>query len=323
MLLNPQGSRLFYRDRDDGLVTCSVPNSPRHGLGKPRRFEVPSGGTFVGAGRHGRNVVCLATTDGQVFLRSTQPLRRGAASEHSIGWRGAPGGSLWPLLLFPGELEVAFVDGERSLWILDLMNGRSRIVASGVRAVSPLAEGGGLVAVERYVTPELEERGAVLLVTRSDVKPLYVHTTVWRQAFLRVLSTSPFCWAVAGEEPQGNFRIVSHTAERQPHPVRFPDTSTKPTVLSLTLSGCPVVGCDWTGIGAFNLGVYMLNHDGTELFVIGRGRSRSLVNAASGISRVALATNRGLAAYTTRDGELGFVERSGKTRWRGRMDGSV
>ena len=147
------------------------------------------------------------------------------------------------------------------------------------------------------------------------------------RAFLRVAASDPRRWVLAFQEDDGPMRIQTRSLYgARSHDV--PTIAAMPTAVGdaevrlHAPSDSQIVGVDHAGEGQAALGLYALGDEGRELYVVGRGRSRTLVRCASGIVQLAVAARRGLLAYVSGDGELGFVERSGDVRWRGRMDGA-
>jgi hypothetical protein len=107
-----------------------------------------------------------------------------------------------------------------------------------------------------------------------------------------------------------------------PGPGQFRSSLARHRLTLRPFSGTRVVGVDATGKLGSNLGLYLLGADDTELSVVGRGRNRTLIRTSSRITRVAIATNVGLVAYVTESAELGFVERSGRRRYSGMLEGT-
>jgi len=197
------------------------------------------------------------------------------------------------------------------------------LVAEGVRAVAPFKHG-GLVAVDRFRDDHGDATSVLLAVKHAHAARMFYPKGNWGSAFLRVLSSDPMTWAVAYEEAPGLFRIEARGARQfGTGQQNASNTELARTVTLNVPTGCRVVGVDWAGTGSAALGLYFLGDDDKHLFVAGRGRSRTLVMASAKITRVAVTTgSHGLVAYSTADGEVGFVERSGKVRWKGRLEDS-
>ncbi len=323
LLLNPQGSRVFYGNADGQLLSLAVPSSPRHTIGAPRKYAAPSGTTLIGVGQTAKKLVLIGVEPGTVAMRTTQPLRRGAGCDYSTSalTLGEPR-ELWPVFVYPGHLAATFVAGDRSLWHVNFDTGAARSLADGVRAVAPLQEGGGLVVVDH----EHETVSAGLFeVRRFEMRPVLLAHRPMSRAFLRLSARDPRRWVLARQETQGPFLIrtqaLNGSGAQQVSTTEESPTGASDTEVRLHApSDSQIVGVDLAGEGQSALGLYAVGDAGRELFVVGRGRSRTLVRCASGIVQLAIATRRGLVAYVSGDGELGFVERSGKLRWRGRMD---
>jgi len=313
LLLNPQGSKLFYRNDAGDLIRLHVPNSPRDRVPQAHTHRVLPGTVAAGIGGHGRKLVYLAVGEGHVVMRSTFRLTPHAGSEIGCFVPIAAGGELWPLAFFRGELRAAFVASDRSLWRVDFANGTSKLVAEGVHAVALARGGNALVAVDRAREGDHVGKPAVLEVNAFGTRCLFCPEEPWQRAMLRISHPALAYWALGGahaEEPQRweirVFRSLVAGASRKPQMIRLNAPE-----------GCQVVGLDVTGDSNLDLGLYMLDAERKELFVVGRSRSKTLVSSSSRIERVAVATTAGVVAYTTVDKEIGFVERSGRVRWRG------
>jgi hypothetical protein len=116
---------------------------------------------------------------------------------------------------------------------------------------------------------------------------------------------------VASIQSSGAVRIDTFVPEPETRLVR-----------SLTFhppSGTRVVGAGFMGSGDTNPGLYLIDDDARVVSVVGRSTSRDLVRASARIRELAIATGTGRLAYVTQADELAFVERTGKTLWRGTL----
>lgn len=314
LVMNPQGSRLFYRDDSGALVSMTVPATRRLTTMKRVVFALPPNATeYIGVGRAAKKVIALAVAPGSLGLASSEPLERGGERLQSCNWPGAvSGGPLRPLITFPGTFQVVFADASNLLWRADFKKDHVELLARGVKEIVPFKEGGGLVAVDDDSQATKLPR-SVLHVTHNIAKPVYETERAWGRVYLRLDAEQP-SYVLGVEVAPASFRIEWHRVGA----LEVDDARVRSINLSV-LPGCRVVGIDRIG-GSAALGLYCLAGDDHQLIVTARTRSQDLLTTQAKIERVALAPSRGLLAYTTEDGELGFVERSGRILWRGRME---
>jgi hypothetical protein len=304
------------RAADGALVGFAVPNSPRHGLGSPRRYPAPRGLPVIGVVRHARKLAWLGAAENRAVLQATEPLRRDGLPvlECDVPFSGeAP--QLWPLVVYPGQSIAMCVAPDRSLWQIDFDKRVSERLAEDVVAVAPLRQGGALLAVERHGSAPVATRGSIVRLERV---PRLVPTPLCFESFahvlLRVLPASPSVWVIAHEVAPGTYQIERYIPDAPPDE----RTGGAPHILHAP-PRASVVGVDAVGEQGADVGLYVLDDARRELSAIGRGRSRVLLTTSSEIDELSIATSAGRLAYTTKGGELGFVERSGKVLWRGEL----
>ncbi len=307
MLLSATGSRLFVRTTSGDLLAMSVPNSPRNPP-TTRTYSAPAGVAVLGAAKQARRTTWLRFRPGTAILESSKPLRRGLPPvlECPVPILEAPS-NLSPLMGGGGP-RVVFVAGE-DLFRVDFDEQSSDPIAQGVAATASLPDGGGLVAVRRYAKADFKPAVVRIFHSGQDVPtplPYQGSATV----FLRVCSVKPERFVVAEELSPGSFQITRHLQEH-------PDAAQPAPVVLHAPAGTTVIGVDAVGRELAELGLYLMEADQQQISLIGRSHHRELVRTSSPIESVTLATHRGLLAYYTESGELGFVERSGKMLWRG------
>lgn len=138
LLFDSAGTRLFARSERWGVMTYSVPNSPRAGTGKPKKYHTRSWQTVTAVGRVGRAIALISGQDHFVRLEfcrqgtSKLPAGNYAGYNQNIFFKPAADdtAALMPCFSFPwGYEEVAVLDADGSLFRLVKLKGEQKVVA--------------------------------------------------------------------------------------------------------------------------------------------------------------------------------------------------
>jgi len=299
LVLNPSGSRLYYRNEREQLVALAVPNSATAHAGTARTYQSDNSGAIIGVTGSSGTQHWLCARGSTVTLRSNrkEPVLV-AECQTPIGEGPA---ALWPLIWFATRT-AAFVAPDGSLWRADFNTKRAQIIARGVRAMLTGASS-PLVAVDSLVSDGDESpRPCVVAIDTLNERVLVRGNCAWRSVFFAPALEG---WMFGVEEESGELRIQARKSRELYMARPLEDAVLHP------LRGLTGIGRDSTGT---DLGFVALDETRRRISLFTRREEQRLFTASSAISEVARASQSGAFAFVTVEGELGVVDRDGKHR---------
>lgn len=313
LILNPQASRLYYRDARGDLISQPIPNSPRAPAGNSRRYPGSAQHAIASVTGRGKKTVWLSHARGSLALGFADN------SEHGrpLSCHGPlldPPRALTPFAWFPGERMAVFEASDRSLWRADFRTQTARAIAEGVQGWL-LQRDHYLVAVDRWLERNDSGGGRVL-----ELKPFWASSFTeralpWHEAKLAAgYDQAQSC--TLGVSDRGIWQLQEWTwASGTPSMKRL--TSIQPAASDVVL-----------GIEAFSEqrarpGLWVLDDQRREVRIVSSDASQhSVVTAGAAIEEVALASMASVLAFTTAQRELFVVDARGTVLHRGSMASS-
>jgi hypothetical protein len=314
LLLNPQGSRLFYRDQSGALVSQPVPNSARAKPGKRRSFAPPPGSTIVGADGRGKRTLWLAAARGSISLGAAAPLESREPALHAAAPLLEPGEALRPIVYFHLNKMLSFVASDDSLWRVDFPSNASRLIGEDVRALT-IDANASLVALNRPRESDAAEPG-VFMVRPFQLTPICSTRDLshprreFGEVFLRRGLADHFLLAYETETQAFCLETRDARFLLEPDgPVAMRLTG-RPAQSELTLHPPRATRV----VGVLPRSLLILDAGGEELALVGRSSNRVLARSRSRIVSVASASAAPIFAFATENGEISVVDQSGQRR---------
>jgi hypothetical protein len=308
LLLNAQGSRLYYRDTRGDLLSVPIANSARAPAGKPRRHARGDQHTIASVTGRGRKTVWLTHARGSVELGFADHTQRGTLALSCRGPLSDPPQTLAPFAWFPGERTAMFEAADRSLWRADFRTQIARPIAEGVRGWL-LQRDHYLVAVDRWLERQDAAQGRVL-----ELKPFWASSFVeraipWQDARL----AAPYGAATSctlGVLEAGIWQLQEWDFSKG-------SASIKRLSTIQPQAGDVVLGIEAFGEHRSPPGLWLLDGQRREVRIADARGERTVIRTAAKIERFALANMAAVLALDTAEHELLVVDVRGNLLYRG------
>lgn len=311
VLLNDEGSRLFYLNERRELIGLPIPNARHRQAGSPHCYQPAAYGKIIGVHNgYGRHLHWLCYRDRRVSLHSNRapdaPLF--AECQQPLD-DGAP--FLWQVLWFPIPQFALFVAPDRSLWRANFKENRATRLGEGVRRVLTW-QGLPLVALDHWFEGRDGTSGpCVVELTAHLGRVLWRGPEPLHSVFLNGVNAAKGVWQLGFEAERGALRLQTWSNGTVAGTSLFSESSRpSPDVTLHPPTGSTVVGIE----SGAQPGFIAIDSSRRELFIADRQTSRTLTRTSAPISQVAVAGKGPALVYTTITGELGVLERVGKTR---------
>ena len=139
LLFDMTGTKLFTRTAKWEVTAFNVPNSPRAGAGKPKRYHTRKWKPVCAAGRVGRAIALIAPDDRFVRLEYCRQAPIKLQPGDYTGYNGnvffapsADDGPITPCFSLPWQGELAAIDGAGSLFRFSRLKEKYKLVGSRV-----------------------------------------------------------------------------------------------------------------------------------------------------------------------------------------------
>jgi hypothetical protein len=300
LLFDMTGTKLFTRTAKWGVSAFNVPNSPRAGAGRPRRYHTRKWLPVCAVGKAGRAIALISPEERFVNLEYCRQapikLPPGSYTGYNSNVFFAPAaddGPLMPCFSLSGGGEIAAVDGAGSLFRFSVLKGEPKsigsrrlagtvhLIATDVLAVNVVNS--RLVYVGRQ-WPDNECRivsGEGMRTTTLNEKPL-------RAFFGQPLHLGhPEFGLLALEQTESQWLVIGD----QEHVLEKP-------------AGAKVFGVLIDVCGHIELGLLSLEDDLKTVTFKGRNEQREILRAHAPVEHIALCQRDPYVAYATVAGEI-------------------
>ncbi len=297
LVFSANGAKLFARAAGGGLVSFSIPNSPRAEAGPPRGYDPVPATLPVAVGVSRKRVLLASSRDGGLVLHELH--RRGGATL-TAGYAPDPEG---PGFLAPDPGEPAalqpLLGAAQRLWVRDAsgllfqLSGPSAQDPGTLRYAGTATAASVSAGVLTFVEPASGDSPARLIRAVGDRLPEIVAEIrgPGRRAFFGFggpLSDTERGLVAVEHADEGTWQIFG----------RHGDWFLTP------FAGTQVVGVGRDAEQPGGPGLLLLDEDGRTLVLAGRNWSRKVVTASSEIEHVTLHHASPRFAYTTASGEI-------------------
>ena len=303
LLFDMTGTKLFTRTEKWCVTAFNVPNSPRAGTGKPKKYQSRTWRSVCAVGRVGRAIALISPEERLVHVEFCRQGEMRLPPGNYTGYNGnvfftpsADDGPLMPCFYLPWEGEIAALDGAGSLFRFSPLKGESKsigskplsgmvhLIATNVLAVNVVNS--RLVYVGRE-WPDNQFR--VVSIGQNVSRNTPVEETALRAFFgpashfdhpefgLLALEQTPFSWIVFGEKVH---EIL----------MKARDALVFGVLVDERLSAEP--------------GLLALEDDRRTVTLNGRNWRKEILEAHTSVKHIALCQRASIIAYSTVDAEI-------------------
>lgn len=154
LLLNANGSRLFYRNAKNELVALPIGNSPRAAHAAPRRYQDKG---IAGVAGRGRKLVWLCQRQNELHVGFADHRQRHKVA--SFPELPTLGNMLAPFIWYAGQEVAVFASGDGEVWRADFRTQRCRSIGGGCGGWVTLGERHFVLLLQDF-TPRVFEAKA-------------------------------------------------------------------------------------------------------------------------------------------------------------------
>ena len=304
LLFDMTGTKLFTRTEKWAVTAFNVPNSPRAGTAKPRRYHTRKWQSVCAVGKVGRAIALISPEERFVHLEYCKQapikLRPGDYAGYNSKVFFTPSsddGPLMPCFSLPWGEEIAAVDGAGSLFRFSRLQGKPKSIGS-----KPLSGTVHLIATDVlavnvwnsrlvYVGREWPGDQFCIVSTENEISK----KTLLEQKALRAFFGPP---SRIGHHPDFGLLALEQTDSQ------WVVISDKGTKVVINPNGAKVFGVLVELRSRFEPGLLSLEDDLQTVTLNGPDWRQQIFRAHARVEHIALCQRADYIAYSTVDGEI-------------------